>query len=252
VDSGRLLVGTSGFAYREWAPLFYPAGVRAADLLREYSARLPAAELNNTFYRQPRPEAISGWLEQTPVDFRFVAKAQRGGSWRAFGGAGSSSAEPVAETVEWLTAPYRLFGERLGCVLLRVPDSAQRDDARLAALLEAWPGDLPLTLDLADASWQRDEVFALLAEHGAALCATDADDLPMPDLRLTGSHLYLRLRRASYSASELSAWAGRLRPFLEDGIDCYVFFRHDERGESALRALELNRLAGRGATPATS
>jgi uncharacterized protein YecE (DUF72 family) len=241
---GRLLVGTSGFAYRDWAPLFYPAGIRPPEMLRHYAARLPAVELNNTFYRQPRAEAIAGWLADTPTDFRFVVKAQRGGSLRAFGSAGSS-ADAVAETVGWLSAPYRLFGERLGSVLFRVPENVQRDDERLGRLLEAWPADLPLTVEMQHPSWQADEVFALLAARSAALCATDLDRGPPPDLRRTGRHIYLRLRRTSYSGDELSAWADRLRPFLDDGVDCFVFLRHDERGDSALRALELRVLAGR-------
>jgi uncharacterized protein YecE (DUF72 family) len=244
VPTGRLLVGTSGFAYRDWAPLFYPAGIRPPEMLRHYAERLPAVELNNTFYRQPRAEAIAGWLADTPADFRFVVKAQRGGSLRAFGAAGGSPSA-VAETVGWLTTPYRLFGERLGSVLFRVPGNVERDDERLARLLEAWPPDLALTLELQHPSWQADEVFGLLGSHSAALCATDLDEQPPPDLRLTGQHVYLRLRRTDYSADDLSAWASRLRPFLDDGFDCYVFLRHDERGASAVRALEFRALGER-------
>ena len=48
----------------------------------------------------------------------------------------SGSPEPG---LPWLTDPYRRFGERLGTVLFRVPDNVKRDDARLAALLAAWP-----------------------------------------------------------------------------------------------------------------
>lgn len=246
---GRLYVGTSGFAYRDWAPLFYPVGVRPSAMLGEYAARLSAVELNNTFYRQPRPDAIAGWLSQTPDDFRFVVKAQRGSSMRAFGVAGSSAAG-LAESVGWLTAPYRLFGERLGSVLFRVPGNVARDDERLTALLAAWPRDLPLAMEFQHASWVADEVHALLGEHGAALCATDLDDLPEPDLRRSGEYVYLRLRRADYSATDLERWSARLEPFLDDGVDCYVFLRHDETGESALRAQRLRQLIDMGATTA--
>jgi uncharacterized protein YecE (DUF72 family) len=238
---GRLYAGTSGFSYAAWAPRFYPAGTRPAGMLARYAARLPAVELNNTFYRQPRPEVIVGWLAATPAHFRFVVKAQRGAASRAFGVAGSSS-HALAESVGWLTAPYRLFGERLGCVLFRVPDNVERDDERLAGLLRAWPSDLPLTLELQHPTWVADEVHELLREHGAALCATDLDDGPEPGLRRTGSHVYLRLRRTAYPDVDLARWAERLRPFLEDGSDCYAFLRHDDSGESALRAEQLTRL----------
>jgi uncharacterized protein YecE (DUF72 family) len=229
---GRLLVGTSGFSYPTWAPHFYPAGTRAPDMLREYAARLPAVELNNTFYQQPRPEKIASWLAATPADFRFVVKAQRGGSLRAFGAG-------AAETVGWLTAPYRLFGARLGSVLYRVPKEIARDDDRLQALLSVWPADIPLTAEFQHPSWLADETHELLRRHNVALCATDLDDADPPDLRLTGRFLYLRLRRQVYSARELDNWADRLAAFLTDGRDCFVFFRHDENGQSGLHALSL-------------
>jgi uncharacterized protein YecE (DUF72 family) len=232
MTQGRLYVGTSGFAYPDWAPLFYPPGTRAEGLLREYSARLPAVELNNTFYQQPRPEKVAAWLAATPPDFRFVVKAQRGGSLRAFGSA-------ATETVGWLTAPYRFFGDRLGSVLYRVPKEIVRDDERLQSLLDVWPVDLPLTAEFQHPSWQADEVLDLLRVHGASLCATDLDELDPPDLRRTGEHIYLRLRRTSYTDDDVRDWADRIAVFMADGIDCYVFFRHDESGESALRALKL-------------
>ena len=229
---GRLRAGTSGFAYPDWAPLFYPAGSRSADLLREYASRLPAVELNNTFYQQPKPDKVAAWLAATAADFRFVVKAQRGGSMRAFGSA-------AVETVAWLTAPYRLFGDRLGSVLYRVPEQVRRDDTRLRLLLDAWPADMPLTVEFQHASWHVDEVVDLLRDHGAALCATDQDDGDPPNLLRTADFVYARLRRTTYSDAEVEAWAGRFDAFLADGVDCFVFFRHDERGESARRAVDL-------------
>jgi uncharacterized protein YecE (DUF72 family) len=229
---GRLYVGTSGFAYPDWAPLFYATGTKGDRMLAEYSARLPAVELNNTFYQQPKPDKVAAWLAATPTEFRFVVKAQRGGSMRAFGTA-------AAETVEWLTAPYRAFGDRLGSVLYRVPENIRRDDTRLRLLLDAWPADMPLTVEMQDPTWRSDEVHEILRSHSASLCATDLDDGDPPDLVRTGKHIYARLRRTSYSDSDLAAWASRFAAFMDDGVDCYVFFRHDEHGESALRAERL-------------
>ena len=242
---GRLLVGTSGFAYPAWAPLFYPAGSRADALLPHYATRLPACELNNTFYQQPSADKIRSWLAATPPDFRFVAKAQRGGSLRAI------VADPVA-SLAWLTAPYRDFGERLGSVLFRIPANVQRDDEKLSAMLTAWPRDMPLTIEAQHPSWAVDETLELLRTAGAAWCATDLDDAETPPLRLIAPWLYLRLRRAAYAASELDAWAARLVPFLDAGNDAFVFFRHDEDGTSALRALDLARRVEEQRSPPTA
>jgi uncharacterized protein YecE (DUF72 family) len=227
---GSLYVGTSGFAYPDWAPRFYPSGTRAADLLSVYASRLTAVELNNTFYRQPSPKAIETWLAATPDTFRFAVKAQRGASWRAFRGA-------AAESVPWLTAAYRPFGERLRCVLFRVEETTPRDDDALARLLDAWPADLTLALELRHASWEDDEVHDQLRARGVALVTTDTDELEDPPIvRRIGPLLYLRLRRTSYSAADLDDWSARLAPFLDDGIDACVFLRHDADGASAVAA----------------
>jgi uncharacterized protein YecE (DUF72 family) len=234
-SAGRLLVGTSGFAYPAWAPRFYPPGLKGDRLLPHYAERLPAVELNNTFYQQPTAAKVAAWLAATPETFRFSVKAQRGGSFRSLAG----TPEPG---LPWLTGPYRAFGARLGTVLFRVPDGVVREDGRLAALLAAWPRDLPLTLEFQDPSWHVDETFAALAEAGAALCATELpEDADPPTLRRTGRFLYLRLRRHDYAPDEIAAWADRLVPFLGAGDDAFVFFRHDEVGRGAELALELRR-----------
>ena len=241
---GRLRTGTSGFAYPAWSPRFYPPGTRGPALLGYYGSRLATVELNNTFYRQPSPAAVDGWLAATPDDFRFAVKAQRGSSFRTL------QVDP-AESVAWLTTPLRRFGDRLGTILFRVPDGVVRSDERLAGLLSAWPADLPLALEFQDPSWHVDEVFGAVRDAGAALVTTDLDDEPEPPtIRRSGPFLYLRLRRADYAPDELARWLDRLEPFLADGIDAFVYFRHDEVGRGAELALELAALgdaAGFGA-----
>jgi len=231
--AGRLYVGTSGFAYPDWAPRFYPAGLPAARLLEHYAGRLPAVELNNTYYASPKAPKVATWVAATGPDFRFAVKAQRGGSFRAL------QVDPPT-SVPWLTEPYRAFGDRLGTVLFRVPEGVRRDDGKLGALLAAWPSDIPLTMEFQDVSWHVDETFAALERAGAALCATELPDDPEPPtMRRTGSFLYLRLRRHDYDAEAIAAWASRVEPFLTSGDDVYVFFRHDEVGRGAELALEL-------------
>lgn len=238
--AGRLYTGTSGFAYPGWSPRFFPAGTPANGLLAQYAQRLSAVELNNTYYQQPSPAKVAAWLAATPDDFRFVVKAQRGGSAR-------SLADP-ATSVPWLTGPYRAFGERLGCVLFRVPTGAKRDDARLAAFLAHWPNDMPLAVECQDPAWLVDETFDALAAAGAALVATELPDDPEPPtLRRTAPFLYLRLRRHDYEPDELAVWAARLEPFLASGMDAYVFFRHDEVGRGPELALELASAVAAGA-----
>ncbi|MGH9364293.1 MAG: DUF72 domain-containing protein [Thermoanaerobaculia bacterium] len=55
----KLFVGTSGFSYKEWKGSFYPEDLPAAEMLRYYGERLPAVEINNTFYRMPKPALLA-------------------------------------------------------------------------------------------------------------------------------------------------------------------------------------------------
>jgi len=227
---GRLYAGTSGFAYPTWVPRFYAPGRASRKLLTAYAARLPAVELNNTFYRRPGRATVERWLAETPAHFRFCPKAQRSATWRAW------SSDGAGDSVAWLTSALADFGDRLGCVLLGTPGSLARDDEALARLLGAWPSGLPLALQLGHPSWAADEVHEQLRRHGVSLVAIDHDDADEPDLRRLGPFIYLRLRRTDYSAADVERWAQRLEPFLADGMDAYVFFRHDGDGGSALRA----------------
>jgi uncharacterized protein YecE (DUF72 family) len=239
-------------------------------LLAAYARRLPAVELNGTFRRRPTPSTIRGWIGAVPPGFRFAVKAQRASAIRGLFGS-------PEETVAWLTEPLGEFGDRLGAVLYRVPAEVRRDgpwvdgdpavaDARLRALLAAWPRSIPLVMEFQDPSWHVDETFAALRDAGAVLCATelpaegDEGAAGSPDgaagsageppvVRRTGSFLYLRLRRHDYTGEELDAWAARIRPFLDSGDDVYAFFRHDAVGRAAELALELLSRVGDHSPP---
>ena len=132
-------------------------------MLTAYASRLNGVELNNTFYRQPTPKAIETWLAATPETFRFVVKAQRGAAWRSF-------RSDAGESIPWLTDAYRPFGARLRCVLFRVDETTPRDDDALARLLDAWPADLPLALELRHVSWEDDRDPRSTARAGRRAC----------------------------------------------------------------------------------
>jgi uncharacterized protein YecE (DUF72 family) len=156
-----------------------------------------------------------------------------------------------AESIPWLTESLPVFGERLGAVLFYVPNNVRRyadgvGDAKLAALLTAWPAGIPLALEFQHESWQLDETFSALRTAGAALVTTERpeDEVP-PEIRVTGRFLYLRLRRHDYDDAEIAAWANRLQPFLAAGHDAYVFFRHDDTGRATELASALMEAVGK-------
>src|SRR5712691_4683081 len=74
-STGQLLVGTSGYSYKEWKGSFYPEKIPAKEMLRFYSGQLSTVEINATFYRMPQPGMLENWKEQVPPGFRFALKA---------------------------------------------------------------------------------------------------------------------------------------------------------------------------------
>ncbi len=229
---GRLYAGTSGFAYPGWVPKFYTPGKASRKPLLAYAARLPAVELHNTFYRRPNEQQITKWLGETGPAFRFCPKAQRATSWNAF-----SEVDPSA-SIRWLTDALAGFGGRLGCVLLSLRGTVERDDVALERVLAAWPAEVPLALELLHPSWLSQEVRERATIHGVTLVATDLEGRDEPVLQ-AGPVAYLRLRREAYGPADIERWGDRLASILEDGTDAYVFFRHDEDGQMALNAVAL-------------
>jgi uncharacterized protein YecE (DUF72 family) len=243
----ELICGTSGFAYAPWKGPFYPEDLPSRAMLRYYASRLPAVEINNTFYRMPRAAMLAEWAAQTPASFGFVLKASRRITHIA-------RLKEVGEPVRHLFDAAAALSDKLGPVLFQCPPNLRKDVGRLERFLAELPADRPVAIELRHRSWLDDEIFALLRRHRhAALCATEGDGQPEAEdgslvpaeLVATSDFGYLRLRAPSYDDASLGAWLDRIgaQPWRR----AYVFFKHEEEGAAprfALRALELARARG--------
>src|SRR5947208_12029826 len=74
-DAVRVLIGTSGYSYKEWKGSFYPEDLAASKMLRYYAERFPTVEANNTFYKMPSEKTLAQWVAQVPDGFCFAVKA---------------------------------------------------------------------------------------------------------------------------------------------------------------------------------
>ncbi len=233
---GRLYAGTSGFAYKQWKPGFYPPDLKNADMLRYYATRLSSVEINNTFYRMPSSKALEGWREQTPEGFALTLKApQRITHVARLRDAGDVVAHflGVAEAV----AP------RLGCILFQCPPNLRYDAERLAGFLATLPRNRHrFVMEFRHPSWDDPAVDAALAERGIARCAVDSEDGAAPMPSAAPGFVYLRLRKPGYEAAEVEEWSGRIRTVLDDGADAYVYFKHEDDPAGALDAERMRSL----------
>jgi uncharacterized protein YecE (DUF72 family) len=131
-----------------------------------------------------------------------------------------------------LNARVRSLGDRLGPLLVRLADKRERDDEFLAGILDAIDDDLDVALDVRDASW--DGIEPELERWGAVrvnqLEAT------------TAGYRYLRLRDTPYDDAELTGWAGTIRGLLDDGLDVYCYFKHEDEPTAPAYAARLREL----------
>jgi len=214
----RILVGTSGWAYKEWKGAFYPADLPADEMLRYYAERLPTVEINNSFYRMPKEAVLLEWAAQVPPEFRFVLKASRRITHINRLADGDDSLGYFLRTVN-------VLGDKLGPTLFQCPPSLRKDLGRLNDFLGRVPRTWRAALEFRHDSWFTDEVYDALRSHDVALVAVDEDDGGAP-LVPTASWGYLRLRRTTYQRDELAAWADRIRgqPWQE----AFAFLKHEE------------------------
>jgi uncharacterized protein YecE (DUF72 family) len=230
----KLHVGTSGYSYKEWKGNFYPEDLPAKEMLSYYSGRLPAVEINNTFYRLPQPSMIENWQTQVPARFRFSIKAtQRITHIKRLNN--------VADETKYLLETASLLEQRLGVVLFQLPPNMKKDFERLKNFLDLLPADVRTAFEFRHETWFDEEVFGLLREHDCALVVSDTDEKPLTEITGTAKWGYLRLRRTAYDENDLVEWLKRVRE--QKWKDAFVFFKHEDEGTGPKLAAQFLELA---------
>jgi uncharacterized protein YecE (DUF72 family) len=230
----KLHVGTSGYSYKEWKGNFYPEDLPAKEMLSYYSSRLPAVEINNTFYRLPQPGMIENWNAQVPARFRFSIKAtQRITHIKRLNN--------VADETKYLLETASLLAQRLGVVLFQLPPNMKKDVERLKNFLDLLPVEVRTAFEFRHETWFDDEVSGLLREHDCALVVSDTDEKPLTGITGTAKWGYLRLRRTVYEESDLVEWLERVRE--QKWKDAFVFFKHEDEGTGPKLAAQFLNLA---------
>lgn len=218
----KLFAGTSGFSYKEWKGTFYPAAHPDRQMLAFYATRLPAVEINNTFYRMPTREALESWAGQVPPTFTFALKAPQRITHR-------ERLEKSDDSLHAFLSVANVLGSRLGPLLFQLPPFQKKDLLRFQTFLAKVPSGVRVAFEFRHPSWFSEDAYEVMRARGVALVAGDADDAgKSPPLVTTAPFGYLRLRAEEYDRATLSAWADRIRD--QPWTDAFVFLKHEVRG----------------------
>ncbi|WP_432075627.1 DUF72 domain-containing protein [Streptomyces wuyuanensis] len=239
-----MLVGTSGWQYKDWRGILYPSGVPQRLWLEEYARQFATVENNNAFYRLPAGDVFASWRDRTPGDFVMAVKASRYLTHL-------KRLHDPEEPVERLMGRAEGLGGRLGPVLLQLPPNFREDTAALDACLRCFPRRVRVAVELRHPSWwdAERELRAVLERHGSALCWADRGSRPVAPLWRTADWGYLRLHGGlaqpppRYGRQALTAWVRRLADAWPDTDDVYVYFNNDTGGAAVVDAAGFARAA---------
>ena len=244
-----VIIGTSGWQYKDWRDVFYPKGVPQRLWLEHYAESFATVESNNAFYMLPKPETFAAWARRTPEDFVMAVKVSR---YLTHIRRLRDPSEPVQRFLEHA----KHLGSKLGPVLLQLPPNLKSDLGNLDQTLTRFGNRARVAVEFRHESWFNDETKALLEQHGAALCLTDRGSRPNSPLWRTAAWTYLRFHwgtgspESCYGRTALDSWTGRLAERWTPEEDIFVYFNNDPNGCAIRDAGTFGRLVdARGYEP---
>jgi len=239
-----ILVGTSGWQYKDWRGPFYPRDLPQRLWLEHFAARFATVEVNNAFYRLPERDTFAQWRARTPSDFCVAVKVSR---YLTHIKRLRDPAEPVARFMDRADA----LGDHLGPVLLQLPPTLTADADLLDETLRRFPSRVRVAVEPRHPSWWTTAVRSVLERRSAALSWADRRGRPVTPLWRTTEWGYLRMHEGAarpqprYGRAALASWVDRVADAFDplDVQDVYVYFNNDHGGAAVHDAVAFGTLA---------
>ena len=166
----ELLIGTSGYDYKEWKGVFYPDTLKHADFLPFYATQFNSLELNGTYYKMPTPAQMQNMITRTSGKVTFSVKAFQGLTHAP----DKSQFRPLAAEFKRALEPLQ-NGSHLLCALLQFPQSFhyEKDERIYLDLLLKELSGIPIVVEMRNVKWQNDQVYNALRQRQTGWCITD-------------------------------------------------------------------------------
>jgi uncharacterized protein YecE (DUF72 family) len=267
-------IGISGWTYPPWRGTFYPKGLVQRRELTYVSERLNSVEINGSFYSLQRPSSYRAWAASVPQDFVFTVKGGR------FITHMKKLAEVEVPLANFLASGVLALGRQLGPMLWQLPPNLGFNADRLAsfftqlprtagaaaglatghdekvpearALTEAPHPDHPLRhcVEVRHETFRTPRFYELLREHDIALVVADNPGKWPIIEEITTDFMYVRLHgheqlyASGYSDVELDEWADKIRSWVGQDQDVYVYCDNDIKVRAPYDAMGLMQRLG--------
>ncbi|MBI5040101.1 MAG: DUF72 domain-containing protein [Gammaproteobacteria bacterium] len=239
-DSNTSFIGTADWHHADWRERFYPRHMPAHAWLDHYGRQLNTVELDAARLQPLDRNLAATWLSSVPENFRFTVQAPR---LITHVHKLRNCAQLVTATLQHLSGLH----DRMGPVLFSLPARWHCNLDRLERFLTDLPGEFRYAFEFHDPDWLRPATYALLREHGAALCVNDAMPGEHRDV-VTSGFVYVRLygpgAGGRYTSAGLRIWSTRIANWRRKRLDSYVLFHNDTRAYAAKNACLLRDYEG--------
>ena len=245
--AGKVLMGTSGWSYKEWIGPFYSKTDRS--MLQAYTKVFRTAEIDSTFYRYPSKGTVMGWTRYSPEEFVYTAKLPGLITHEKNLDLSKGVEEDLKAFVE-LMEPLYLNG-KLGCILIQLPPKFGFNPEKLEQFLEILPTQVNFAVEFRDKSWIRNETWALLEKCQVAYTIVDEPLLP-PEVHITSRIAYFRWHgRGSrpwydyrYPSNELEPWVSKVKEVAGKTKRTYGFFNNHFHGYAVENCIQIMEMLG--------
>jgi len=254
---GKIVIGTSGYSYNEWAGPFYPPDTKQQDFLPFYASAFSSVELNFSYYAMPKAENLSRMMESAP-SLSYSIKAHESlthkvdpNKWQEEAKAYLTAIKPLQEA------------QRLEAVLFQFPYSFHYEAGNrrhLANLLDCFAG-IPSAVEFRNADWNNNRVIDELKKRKVSLVSTDQPDIKGVPSVLdvnTSDIAYFRLHGRNteswwgsdsrsrydylYNDKELEGISQRIKRIIIKADKILVYFNNHARAQAVKNAVTLKKL----------
>ena len=245
-----LLIGTSGWVYKEWVGPFYE---KKTGMFSHYSKFFHTTEINSTFYRFPSEGMVSGLVRNAPPGFVFAVKLPQlitHDKWLNLD-------EGVEADTNRFLKLIRPLAERLGPILIQLRPKFNFNEhvGDLENFLDMVPKNYEWAVEFRNESWLCDETYDILQKYNVAYTIVDEPLLPAK-VHTTADFAYIRWHGHGarlwydyeYSNDQLESWVPKIEEITSKVRRTYGYFNNHFNANAVKNAVEMLELLGQ-ATP---
>jgi uncharacterized protein YecE (DUF72 family) len=209
----------------------FPAAFRLKSRLHYYSSLFSTVEVNKCFYKTPLFATYERWSQDVPQNFKFSLKLSKEITH-------AKDLQGDLACMDKFMKTAGGVGNKKGCLLVQFPGKITLDHFKQVEQIiqelqmhdpdQQWKK----VLEFRNPSWYTGETWEMLDEYKASMVLHDIPKAKLFEFHGHASHVYIRFHgpkgdyRGSYADSFLNQKAVKIREWVNEGKDVYIYFNN--------------------------